>query len=71
VGKIADIVIFDPVRVIDHSTWKDPLAAPSGVSVVMVNGVLVLKDATMTGKAPGRYLKRGGDSEALAPPGAT
>jgi N-acyl-D-aspartate/D-glutamate deacylase len=67
VGNIADVVIFDAAHVIDHSTWKDPLAAPSGVRAVIVNGVLVLEDGTMTGKAPGRYLKRGGDSEALAP----
>lgn len=67
VGAVADIVVFDPARIIDRSTWKKPLASPVGVSDVIVDGVEVLKDGTMTGNAPGRYLKRGGESEALAP----
>jgi N-acyl-D-aspartate/D-glutamate deacylase len=67
-GAVADIVVFDSTRIIDRSTWKNPLTSPVGVSDVIVDGVEVLKDGTMTGNAPGRYLKRGGDSEALAPP---
>jgi N-acyl-D-amino-acid deacylase len=67
VGAAADIVVFDPALVIDRSTWKNPTAPPVGISDVIVNGILVLKDGKMTGKAPGEYLKRGGGSQALAP----
>jgi N-acyl-D-amino-acid deacylase len=66
VGSAADIVVFDPARVIDRSTWKDPIAPAEGISDVIVNGVPVLKAGTMTGKAPGQYLKRGGGVQALA-----
>jgi N-acyl-D-amino-acid deacylase len=66
-GAVADIVVFDSTRIIDRSTWKNPLTSPVGVSDVIVDGVEVLKDGTMTGNAPGRYLKRGGDSEAIVP----
>ncbi len=59
-GAAADIVVFDPAVIIDRSTWRDPTAAPAGISDVIVNGVAVLKDGAMTGQAPGRYLRRGG-----------
>jgi N-acyl-D-aspartate/D-glutamate deacylase len=65
VGAVADIVVFDPATIIDRSTWKSPLTPPIGISDVIVDGVDVLKNGTMTGKAPGRYLERGGDSESL------
>jgi N-acyl-D-aspartate/D-glutamate deacylase len=66
-GAAADIVIFDAALIIDRSTWKSPTIPSVGVSDVIVDGVSVLKDGAMTGKAPGRYLKRGGESEKLAP----
>jgi len=65
VGATADIVVFDPARITDRSTWKNPVAPPEGVSDVIVNGVPVLKGGTMTGKAPGQYLKRTGAAETL------
>jgi N-acyl-D-aspartate/D-glutamate deacylase len=65
VGAAADLVVFDPDRVIDRSTWKNPTRPPLGVSEVIVNGVPVLHDGKMTGNAPGQYLKRGGSVQLL------
>ncbi len=57
-GMKADIVVFDPQRVQDRSTYEDPHHFSEGVAHVIVNGVPVLRDAKMTGALPGRVLFR-------------
>ncbi len=39
-GAWADLAIFDPAKVQDHSTWDDPTAYATGVEHVFVNGEL-------------------------------
>ena len=58
-GYYADIVIFDPKTIQDHSTFGDPHQLSTGVWVtdVIVNGVQVLKDSEHTGATPGRALR--------------
>jgi N-acyl-D-amino-acid deacylase len=56
-GQFADITIFDPERVIDHSTYTDPFQYNSGIEYVIVNGQLVLDRGTHTGARPGRALR--------------
>ncbi len=58
VGHAADLVVFDPATIIDRSTWDEPHLFAVGVRHVVVNGVPVLRDDTMTGAAPGRILVR-------------
>lgn len=58
-GMKADVVVFDPERVLDRSTYEDPHHFSAGVSHVIVNGTPVLQDAKMTGALPGRILRRG------------
>ncbi|MBN1809509.1 MAG: amidohydrolase family protein [Planctomycetes bacterium] len=52
-GMIADIVVFDPDTVIDNATFNNPVAAPDGVSLVMVNGCIVCRDGRITDQLPG------------------
>jgi N-acyl-D-amino-acid deacylase len=56
-GMIADLVVFDPATVIDKSTFEDPHQFSVGVTDVVVNGVPVLRDGTMTGRLPGRSIR--------------
>lgn len=56
-GMKADIVVFDPERIRDVSTFEDPHHFSEGVIDVIVNGVPVLKDGQMTEKFPGRILR--------------
>ena len=42
-GQYADIAIFDPATVIDHSTYLEPFQYNSGINSVIVNGKLVLE----------------------------
>jgi N-acyl-D-amino-acid deacylase len=57
VGNFADIVIFDPAKVKDNSTFEKPHQYSEGVTDVFVNGIQVLKDGDHTGNTPGRFVK--------------
>jgi dihydroorotase/N-acyl-D-amino-acid deacylase len=52
-GMMADVVIFDPETVIDHSTFTDPHQLSTGIRDVWVNGGRVLQNGTHTGAMPG------------------
>lgn len=56
-GMKADVVVFDPARLNDISTFEDPHHYSVGIDHVIVNGVFVLRDAAMTGSLPGRVLR--------------
>jgi len=55
-GYFADIVIFDPAKIEDPSTFEKPHQYSTGVRDVFVNGVQVLKDGEHTGAKPGRVV---------------
>ncbi|MFZ5918033.1 MAG: N-acyl-D-amino-acid deacylase family protein [Chloroflexota bacterium] len=57
-GSWADIVIFDPDRVIDRATFAEPHQYPEGIAWVLVNGQLVVERETHTGQLPGKVLLR-------------
>ncbi|MFL6591892.1 MAG: amidohydrolase family protein [Luteimonas sp.] len=56
-GCFADIVVFDPATIADHSTYAKPQQYATGVSDVFVNGVQVLRDGEHTGARPGRVVR--------------
>jgi N-acyl-D-amino-acid deacylase len=56
-GYFADVVIFDPKTIQDHATYSRPHQLATGVSFVLVNGQVVLKDGTATGAPAGRFLR--------------
>ena len=58
-GYVADIAVFDPATVGDHSTYANGRALAGGVDHVLVNGIPVLVDGEPTGATPGRALRRG------------
>jgi N-acyl-D-aspartate/D-glutamate deacylase len=62
-GSYADVTVFDPQRVIDHSTYERPFQYSEGIEYVVVNGSLVLEKGEPTGAKPGRALRRGKQSE--------
>lgn len=47
-GAFADIVIFDPAKVADPSTFNDPHHYAEGFSDVIVNGGAVIRDGQLT-----------------------
>ena len=57
VGQAADIVVFDPARIADRATYEQPHQYPDGISAVLVNGVVVVRDGTHTKARPGKVLR--------------
>jgi N-acyl-D-amino-acid deacylase len=57
-GYFADITVFDPATIQDHSTFENPRQLATGVSEVFVNGVEVVHNGVHTGAKPGRVVKR-------------
>ena len=56
-GYFADVVIFDPATVQDHSTYENPQQLATGVENVWVNGVQALKDGEATRNWSGRAVR--------------
>lgn len=59
VGAFADLVVFDPERVLDTATYDAPHSFPLGIDVVMVNGVVTIDAGSHTGARAGRAIRRG------------
>lgn len=57
-GHFADVVVFDPARVIDRATFASPTLRPEGIAHVFVNGRAVFEHGKHTGTRPGRALRR-------------
>ena len=55
-GYAADVVLMDLDNVKENSTFLDPHQYPSGISYVIVNGEIVIKDEKFTGKTPGEMI---------------
>jgi dihydroorotase len=61
VGADADITVFDPARVIDRSTYREPSLPPVGIQHVIVNGVPVVAGGRLVeGVAPGTAIRAPG-----------
>lgn len=57
-GFAADLVVFDPERVIDAATFAQPLRPAVGIHSVYVNGALAWRDGAGTGARTGQVLRR-------------
>ena len=56
-GFVADVVVFDPLTIVDCATFEKPHEYSRGVFDVFVNGVHVLKEGEHTGALPGRVVR--------------
>ena len=57
VGNFADVLVFDPAKVMDHATYAAPHQYATGMRHVFVNGIQVLKNGEHTGAKPGRFVR--------------
>ncbi len=58
-GAFADLVLFDPARLVDRGTFDAPNRYPEGIAHVFVNGEHAVRDGRATGVRAGRGLLRG------------
>jgi N-acyl-D-amino-acid deacylase len=56
-GAFADVVVFDPAKVIDRATYQSPHALADGMDWVIVNGAVARRDAAFTGTRAGKVLR--------------
>lgn len=57
-GKVADLVVFDPLTIADVATFTDPHRYPIGIEHVLIGGTPVIDDGFETGARPGSVLTR-------------
>ncbi len=56
-GNWADIVVFDPDKIQDTATYKNPHHYPAGIPYVLVNGIPVIMKGEDTGAKAGKVLR--------------
>ena len=57
VGAFADLVAFDPEVVADRATFEAPHQYPMGIPLVVVGGIVTIRDGEQTGRRGGRALR--------------
>lgn len=57
-GYFADLVLFDPLTIIDTATFDHPVQPARGINAVWVNGVLSYSAERATNNRAGRFLPR-------------
>ncbi|HHZ01311.1 MAG TPA: D-aminoacylase [Tissierellia bacterium] len=57
-GMDADIVIFNPDKIIDKSDFMDPFRKPEGIDYVIVNGKITIEKGQFTGELAGKVIRR-------------
>jgi N-acyl-D-amino-acid deacylase len=58
-GLAADVVLFDPATVEDKATFDAPFQYPAGIPIVIVNGVVALRDGQRSKSGSGRAVRAG------------
>lgn len=57
-GYKADLVVFDEATIKDQATYIQPLAYPSGIDYVLVNGEIVIEPGKQTSARPGKVIRQ-------------
>ena len=56
-GKAGDVVVFDAARVADTATFANPFQYPLGITAVVVNGVISVRDGQRPSAGAGTVLR--------------
>jgi N-acyl-D-amino-acid deacylase len=59
VGLAGDVVVFDAARVTDTATFEQPFSYPTGIQVVVVNGVVAVREGARGPRRTGQVLRPG------------
>jgi N-acyl-D-amino-acid deacylase len=58
-GLAADVVVFNPSTVADRATFEEPFQYPVGISAVVVNGAVALREGQRASETRGKAIRRG------------
>ncbi|SFL51780.1 N-acyl-D-amino-acid deacylase family protein [Pelosinus propionicus] len=61
-GNFADIVVFNPLTIIDKGTFIDPVQYPEGIEHVIINGNPVVQNGVEAKTLAGRVIRKNGQS---------
>lgn len=61
-GYAADIVVFDPEKIVDKADYSDPIQFPEGIDHVLVNGKTLVSEGVHKPQKAGRILRYEGRS---------
>ncbi|MFN8654359.1 MAG: D-aminoacylase [Gemmatimonadales bacterium] len=53
----ADVVVFDPATIADTATYQNPFSYPVGISAVLVNGGIAVRDGSRGERRTGRTVR--------------
>jgi N-acyl-D-amino-acid deacylase len=67
-AQVADLVVFDPARLIDNATFEHPTKLASGISKVFLAGRLAFADGSAVDTSLGRVLRRPAQSNIAVRP---
>jgi N-acyl-D-amino-acid deacylase len=56
-GAAADLVLFDPLQLIDAATYEQPTLPPVGIATVIINGVAVVEAGEIAALPHGQVLR--------------
>ena len=56
-GMWADIIVFDPDKISDKSTYFEPYKYPTGIECILVNGEVAVEHSRYTGALAGKILR--------------
>jgi N-acyl-D-amino-acid deacylase len=57
-GYVADLVVFDPEKIVDKATYEDPKHFPEGISHVLVNGAKAVEYGILLETGEGSVIGR-------------
>ena len=57
-GYWADIVVFDPEKLIDHTSLQNPAVFPTGIEHVVINGKIVVENGQYLDSCQGKLLRK-------------
>ena len=61
-GYAADLVVFDPEKILDTATYEDPKHFPEGISNVLVNGAKAVESGALLETREGTVIRRSTDT---------
>ena len=68
-GHYADLVVFDPKKIIDKATFTDPHQYPEGLHYVFINGTAAIAKGKFLNQRAGEVLRRSNHSHSSVFPG--
>jgi len=57
VNAFADLIVFEEDKLKDNATYSDSKQYATGIEQMLINGVFVIKNSTLTNHTPGQWIK--------------